>query len=161
MQDNNISRNNLLDRMNSNEALNEEQRTNQSYENNIWYIPNLKEPKLKIIKIHMSLEQLDEILNLKIDKTSFISVFCIAFYINKIIKFKDKISLSTEEYNKLTEETKQQLLKYNFSTLQDRNLRLKQAQNDEEFQAILSRFDKDNITIVNSILSAFKYATCH
>lgn len=159
MKDNYISKDSLLTRMNANEALTSKQKSNNVYEPNRWYLADSKYPYTKIIRIQMTMEQLDEILDGKVDKASFISVFCIAFYINKIIKYKDKIEITKEEYNCLTYDTEKQLAKYDFCTINYRNHKLKKATTEQEYQVALSSYDRENITIVQEIISIFKYAS--
>ena len=159
MKDYNISRERLLIKMNSNEALTDNQRNNSSYEPNRWYLADSKHPYTKFIRIKMSLEQIDGILDGKIDKASFITVFCIAFYINKIIRYKDKIELTSDEYFRLNNDTEKQLAEYDFCTISYRNNRLKKVNTKEEYDYILSRYDKENIDTVQKIIDIFKYAS--
>ncbi len=159
MKNNYISKDILLMKMNANEALTAKQKSNNAFEPNRWYLADTKYPYNKIIRIQMTMDQLDEILDGKVDKASFISVFCIAFYINKIMKYKDKIEITKEEYRQLTEDTEKQLSEYDFCTISYRNNKLKEAETEKDYQRFLSSYDKENFATVQEILSVFKYAS--
>lgn len=159
MKQNNIKLESLLVRMNSNEALTVEQKNNESYEFNRWFIPDKTHPEIKIIRIKITKESLENILSGKLDKISFIPVFCTAFYINKIIQYKDRIELSKEEYSDLMIQTENYLEQYDFITLNRKNIGLRKASTDEEFKSILTKYDKENIAIIQNIVEALKYAS--
>ncbi len=91
----------------------------------------------------------------------YVFVFCILFYLLKIERFKDKVSISEEENVELMQKTTTLLNSYKFLSISEKNRLISEKQSREEIQEILSSFDNDNNEILKDIFSGFLFASQH
>ena len=154
-----ISRQYLLLRINSNERLSESEKYDESIPFNQWYINNMEQPQAKSIKIKITETELNGILDMSIDVASYIFIFCIVFYLLKIKEYKEQVIISDEQYECLTKETTEKLNSYKFYSISEKNSLLSAEQTKEDAYNILNSFDKDNIAIINDIISGFHVAS--
>lgn len=156
-----ISRQYLHDRINSNEAISQEEINDSSIGYNQWYHQKSKEGNSQSIKICLSDKNLDAILDKKYDVAPYIFIFSILFYLLKIEQYGNKIALSDEENSALMRKTTDELNSYKFFSISEKNILISEKQTKEEVQNLLSSFDRDNIEIINNILSGFRVASEH
>lgn len=157
----NISRQYLHSRINANEALSQEELNDNSIVCNQWYHQKHKEGNVQSIKICLSEKRLDAILDKKYDVAPYVFVFVIMFYLLKIEYYGNTITLSDEENSALMQKTTDELKKYKFLSISEKNLLIAEKQTKEEIQNLLGSFDKDNIEIISDILSGFRFASEH
>lgn len=157
----NISRQYLHSRINANEALSQEELNDNSIVCNQWYHQKYKEGNVQSIKICLSEKRLDAILDKKYDVAPYVFVFVIMFYLLKIEYYGNTITLSDEENSALMQKTTDELKKYKFLSISEKNLLIAEKQTKEEIQNLLGSFDKDNIEIISDILSGFRFASEH
>ena len=155
----NITRNYLLFRINSNEALSEKDINDESIPFNLWYLTNPSDPYHKCIKIKISEKQINAILDETIDVAPYMIVFCILFYLLKIEKYQETTKIDDELYQKLMDETAEILGDFKFYSISEKNNLFAEKQAKDDINSILSSFDIDNIEIINNILENFQIAT--
>ena len=155
----NITREQLLRRINANEALTEEENNDDSISCNQWYHQDRVGGRDRSIKIRISSAQLDAILDKKVDVSSYVFVLSIIFYAFKVEQFGDRVIISDEEYRDLMTNATNALNQHKFFSIAERDALLFEKETQDEIFELLSSFDRDNIEIVNDILSGFKFAT--
>lgn len=153
---NRIDREVLVIRINNNEALTIEEKNDESIEYNRWY--SIKEND-QSIKINLSLELVNDILDRKEVFSSYVFVFCILHYVLKIEKYGDRVDLSREENIALMNETTQTLNQFKFYSLAEKNNIIINAENQDQLNEIWNSFDTENQEILSDILSGFRYAS--
>ena len=154
-----ITRQYLLDRINANEALSDEERADNSISYNQWYHPKQKKDLEQSIKIQLSENRLNRILDKGYAAAPYVFIFCILFYLLKIEQYQDVVPISEEQNAALMKETTSVLNSHKFLSISEKNRLLSEKQSQEEIQDILNSFDKDNIEILNDIISGFKVAS--
>lgn len=159
MEKNQISTEYLLNRINSNEALTEEEKKDDSIPYNQWYDNHRKSGFGSNIKIKMSEKQLESLLCKKTDVSPYVFVLCVVLYILKIDKFGDRVKISLDDYQELMAKAIDLLNAHKFFSIAEKDKLLSGRQTQEEISDILSTFDRDNIEIVNEIISGFRFAS--
>lgn len=154
---NNIDISYLVDRINSNEALSDEDNNNDAIEPNKWYVT--KNGNFPGIKMCISKEQVCDILSGETLFAPYVFVFCILFYIIKIEKYKNQTLLTFEKNTELMDETTQILNSYKFFNLVEKDKMLEKAETEEQLNEIWNSFDTENQQIISDILSGFKFAS--
>ena len=154
-----ISRQYLLERINANEALSDEERADNSITSNQWYHPKQKNGNEQSIKIQLSENRLNRILDKGYAAAPYVFIFCILFYLLKIEQYQDVVSISEEQNEALMKETTSILNTNKFLSISEKNRLLSEKQSQEEIQETLNSFDKDNVEILNDIISGFKIAS--
>lgn len=154
---NNIPIKYLLNRINSNESLSDDDKANDDIPYNQWYSPEGKAKGAQSIKIKMSIDTLEDILNKSIDVTNYICMLSIVFYLLKIERFNEKTDILPDEETDVMEEAIAFLSKHKFYSLTSKDEALSKASSHEEQLELLTSFDKKNYELVNSILRKIKY----
>ncbi len=155
MVDNNITIDYLLNRINSNEALSEDEKIDSSIVDNQWYFDNSNNHKHSI-RIKMKKSYLESILSNNRDKSPYIFLFCVLFYIKKILAFHDNASISNEEYKKLFDETTDSLNQYKFYSITEKNKIIYGQKTTTDLTQVLNSFDLENLELLKNIIKAFK-----
>lgn len=150
----------LCSRINANEALTPEEIADESLPYNQWY-QGKKAEGSQSIKIKLTEKQLSDLLGDKFELVPYVFVFCIAFYILKIEKHGDIVSISDEENASLMRAATDLLNSHKFYSISEKNLLIANKQTSEDVNDLLSSFDKDNMEYISDILSGFSFATDH
>ena len=153
-----IERTVLLRRINNNEALTEDEKTDESIEFNRWFSPK-KNMRAQSIKILLEANVFNDILDRKIAFASYIFVFAIAFYILKIERFGEQIVISDDENTCLMNDTVVLLNQNKFYSLAEKSKIIANAETQEQINEVLNSFDTENQEILFDILSGLKYAS--
>lgn len=152
-----ISREYLLYRINTNEAIPDDEINDTSIPNNIWYISN-KDGRINIKVLIKS-----EILNAILDKVKismpYIYIMAISYYLFKIEKYGEKTEITNDEYFELMEKVTEYLNSFKFYSVSEKNKLLASSKSQEEYRQILNSFDVENYELVNRILSLIRYAS--
>lgn len=155
-----ISRQYLLGRINANEFLPPEEAKRCGSSVNHWFISKTSFRQSQwIIKIQMSEEMLNDILDMRKDACAYTFVSCIALYLLKIKKYGADISIGLDESEELIQKAKEWLGRYHFYTVSDKARRLASAKDSDEYQSYLTAYDIDNQNVIREILDGFSYAT--
>ena len=154
-----VSREHLLKRINANEALTDAEKNNTKLPYNQWYHDNSVEGFKASIKLHMDSAQLDAILNKEVDVSSYMYILSIAFYIIKIEHFNNQVRIDLDDYWLVYKSAIDLLNNYKFYSMVEKNALLSTKETQSEVLEMLNAFDLDNIEVVNSIISGFKYAS--
>lgn len=147
----------LLQRINSNEGLSESERNDDNISFNMWYSPENKPSIAKSIKIRLDEATFNGILSKEIDVSPYIFLLSIVFYLIKIEIFKDRTELIDDENNDVTIKATSLLNKYKYYSLSAKETLLAEVKSKDERNELLSSFDKENISIVNNILSKIRF----
>ena len=82
--------------------------------------------------------------------------FAIVFYSLVIIENNQNANISTETYKTLKAKSIEILNRHRFFSLEEKYYLEKQAQNDQEREALISEFDKENSKTINEIIEVFR-----
>ena len=156
ISDGGIDPNYLLSRINANEALSEEEKNNEQPVN-VWWANDNKPSNAKSIKMHLENDVFYGILSKAIDRTSYIYLLSIVYYLIKIEVHGTKVCLNDDENLEIMDQAVALLSKYKFYSLRSRDDALQSAKSKEERDALLTSFEKNNILFINSILSGIQY----
>ncbi len=151
LKDHNISSSYLLKRINSNESLSEKDKISPHIEDNLWY--SNKNENGEHIRINISEQYLSSVLDGTRDRSAYIFILCILFYINKIIKYQDKADITNDEYNELINQSTDTLNNYKFYSIIEKNRLLSEAKNATEISEILNSFDNNNRKLISNIIT--------
>ena len=154
-----ISLHQLLSRINANEALTEAENTNESLAYNQWYYLNGQVGQGSSIKIKMSEDQLQALLSKQSDVSPYVFVLCTALCILKIDRFDSQVNISPEDNEELMANAIDLLNAHKFFSIAEKDRLLQERQPQDEISDLLSSFDKDNINIINEIISGFQFAS--
>jgi len=153
----NISRHYLLGRINSNECLQNDIKENTLYEFNRFYaFPNNDNLK-QFIKIHISEELLDKVLDSKELSVPYYVMYSILYYIYKIENFPHMISISNEDNTNLQKDVTRTLNSFKYYSIIERQRLISYHRRTEEFENILNSFDLENINYINHVLGAYRF----
>ena len=153
----NLSRDMLLARINANESLSQEDIEDESLGFNIWY--PCKNDGSSSIKIKLSIEKLNDILDGVTQSECYIFIFCILFYTFKFEVYNNIVEISDIEYREIYDKTTEVLNSYKFYSIPEREEILSKASSREEVEKLLTSFDNENFKLIQSILSKFKIAS--
>ena len=153
----NLSRDMLLARINANESLSQEDIEDESIKFNVWY-PR-KDDGGASIKIKLSIEELNNILDGITQSECYVFVFCILFYTLKFEVYHDIVEISDIEYREIYDKTTDTLNSYKFYSIPERDEILSRASSREEVEKLLTSFDNENFKLIQSILTKFKIAS--
>ena len=161
IETNSISRAYLNRRINSNEALMPHEINDASRPCNIWYTVHNNDTYKSNIKISVTMEEMDEILNGTSTSTSYMFIFCIVFYIFKIERFGETVNLTDTDYTNLYNKTTQTLNYYKFYSIAERNSLYGQEVRkvNKELEDMLSSFSQENSEYIAKILKHFMLAS--
>lgn len=150
----------LCSRINANEALSADELADDDIPYNQWY-QSKREQTAQSIKIQLSEAMLADLLSDKFELAPYIFVYCIAFYIFKIEKYGEIVSISDEEYIALMRVTTDYLNSFKFYSISEKNLLLSNKQTSDDVHDIFNSFDTENMEHISDILSGFRFATDH
>ena len=152
IEENQINRVYLFDRINSNEGLTQEDRSNDNIPYNEWYKTDVSFG----IKLKIDWNIFNDLLDKKIDKSIYMYPYSILTYLYLIISENKQNETTSFAYcENLAIKT---MNKFKFYSLRERVL-LYGNNTEKENNNILTSFDKDNVEIINRILNGFHFIT--
>lgn len=158
INNNDISIEYLLSRINANEALPDEDIHDDTIEYNVWYASKVCKGT-QSIKIKFNIDQLTALFSGKISAAPYFVILTILFYIFKIEKYKSQTVISDDEYKELLNKTKDTLNSFKFYSLIEKESIIAKAENDEQLSRLLNSFDYDNQILISNVLSNIKIAS--
>ena len=158
MQSLGLSIEGLCERINANEGIFPEVNNTDDYPFNEWqaYVINHK-IVFQFIKMRVTIPEITQILQRNVTTANYVSVLAIAYYITKIEKFGTMVQISDDDNTTTMKEAVDCLNAHGFFSIAEKNKLRRQAHSDAERNALLSTFDKENISLVNSILQKFGF----
>lgn len=159
IHDTGLSHQQLNQRINANEALSAEELEDEKIPFNHWYHRIKNDRPAQSIKIKLPENTMVAILDRQIDACPYVFVYCILFYVLKAKQFGTTVKISDEENTSLLEETVKILNQHRFYSITEKEALAAEMESKEELLERLSSFDKDNIGILNDILSGFQFAS--
>ena len=157
MENNNISSSYLLSRINANEALDANVCANESYPYNEWFQTDGSNPNARFIKISISEQLFNGIMNRAITKTAYIYIFAIVFYLLKIERYDQCVNIDEKQNSELMKEAETFLNRFRFYSLATKERLLSTTKRPEEVDQILSSFESHNREVIGDIVSAYKF----
>ena len=153
----NLSISELCSRINSNEGIDPQITNVDAYPFNEWqaFVVNHK-IEFSFIKMKVQPSEIEGIINKTYKSSNYVTMQAIVYYLLKIEEYDDKVDISGEENTNLMAETVKYLNSYKFFSLAEKRKLKNQAKSKTELDNLLSTFDKDNIALINEILTAFK-----
>lgn len=153
----NLSVSDLCQRINANEGISPQVTNVDRYPFNKWqaYIKN-HTIDFCFIKVKISEEKINRILNKEITSSNYISLLAISYYLHKIEKYGSQVVIPSDESDNFYIIARDYLSKYKFFSISEKNRLSKLAQNVEEKDHLMSSFDRENQALVNTILSGYK-----
>lgn len=148
----------LVERINGNDDVPPEYRTASECDLNEWKIyGNDKDTSgEQYIIMSVSVQQIEKVLRKDVKASNYVTILGIAYYLTKIEKYQDLRELPYEESKRLMECAVSYLNSYKFYSLAEKEYLLSRAASTEDRQRILTSFDKENIDLINDMLSGFK-----
>ena len=159
IQNTGISLQQLNQRINANEALSPEEIEDERIPFNHWYHKTGNDRAAQSIKIKLPESTMNAILECKIDACPYVFVYCILYYVLKVKYHGDVIQISDEDNSALVDETVRILNLHKFYSITEKKAVTAEMESKEEVLERLSSFDRDNIEILNDILSGFQFAS--
>ena len=148
-----ISRSYLFDRINSNEGLPIESQNDETIPYNEWF----KTGSTIGIKLKLEWNTFNDFLDKKTEKIIYMYPYSILTYLFLIIsEYKQDNEKSFSHCQNLAIQT---LNKHKFFSLREKSMLSNVNQTEREKDEILTSFDKENIDIINKILSGFRFIT--
>jgi transcriptional regulator with XRE-family HTH domain len=154
-----VTREQLLSRINANEALTDEDNNDDTIPLNLWYHQSSIGGSAQSIKICMDSKFLDTLLSKEDDVSPYIFIFAIVFYILKISKFSNQVKISDDSNMELMAEATAMLNEHKFFSIAEKNALMSEKETQDEMYELLSAFDRDNMEIIGKIIAYFKIAT--
>lgn len=157
MTENNITADDLAERINSNEGIRPPIDNIELYPENTWiYIVENGEIKHIFIRMHMTKEQIENILTYRVKSTNYISLQAIVYYILIIQLHFEQKDIPDNSYMSLSHKTVDLLNKHQFFSLAEKDFLESQAKSEQEHNALISEFDKENSKTINEIIKVFR-----
>ena len=155
-----ISRDYLNNRINSNEALDDQMRNDSSIPNNVWFSSTNGDNYNRLIKISLPEDTQNSILDKKQSTCSYMFMFCIVFYTRKIVEYDKLTKLSDKEYTELYNRTTEILNSHHFYSIAERNLIIGKeiSQTNEKIAELLSVSNREYAGYIENILKQLTLA---
>ena len=148
----------LLKRINSNEALSDEQLSDTTIEDNRWYTDK-DDNKTRWIRINMQKSVFSSLLNKRLKKTSYIYILSIVYYLEKMITFHDQIELSPSEQNTLMQDATEILNQFKFYNAIEKDRAYHIQETNNTFSQLYNTYDTENIRLINDFLAFLRLAS--
>ncbi len=161
LDQNNISRDYLLKRINANEALDQDDIKKSKLQHNIWFQNKNEDHPSHSIIIDMTRKDLDAYLDKTKTSGPYIFIFCIVFYIKKIIKYGNLVKLENNIYEDLYNETSEFLKSFKFMTYTEKAALVGAAKSADELDSLMNSFDDKFYKLTGEIFAGFKALSEH
>lgn len=158
LEENGITIERLVERINGNEELCEEDRNNESLPYNEWFERSDSNSKMSI-KMLLEKEEVELILNGKTEACNYVTMQAIMHYLFKIKLYPEDYSLADTALQMIQREWEPILDKHKFFTLSRKEMLLSQTRSKNQAKSILNEFDIENQEILNQLLKFIKMAT--
>lgn len=146
----------LCERINANEGISPKVTNSDAYPFNEWQAFVVDHRiEFSFIKMKLSSQEIDDILSRRIQSTNYVTLLSIVYYIFKIEAYGDQVTLEGPLDTRLMQEATDLLSSYKFFSLSEKNALRRKAQTQEEKDALLSSFDRENGEVIKEILAAF------
>lgn len=157
ISENNIDIDRLVNKINGNEEIKLIIDNIENYPENTWnYLVEDGETKQIFIRMHIKKNTVSDILSFQYKSTNYVNMLAIVFYSLVIIENSQNANISDETYKALKAKAIDILNRHRFFSLEEKYYLEKQAQNDQEREALISEFDKENSKTINEIIEVFR-----
>lgn len=150
----------LCDRINANEGIPEEIRSEEKHPYNKWQTSvDNHQVKYSFIKMRVSASEISKILSKDIRKSNYSTILAIAYYLTKIEKHGDVVEIDMQSESKIMKEAEEFLSNHKFFSIAKKTQMLKETHSKSEFDELFSSFDTENRALLNELLKVFKLFT--
>lgn len=146
----------LVERINGNDDLPLEYRSNTEYSVNEWHTYGDGSSGEPYIKMFVSVPEIQSILNGATKSSNYVVMLGIAYYLKKIEEYQDKRDLPPDQSRIMMEYAINYLNSYKFYSLTEKQKLLNLATSNEERQRILTSFDRENLNLITEMLEGFQ-----
>lgn len=148
----------LIEYINKNEELDddffkENSLTKSECKENIW-LPQKNDSKAFFIILNYSVQQLSDLLTKQVDISNYTFIFAIVYH---LLKYENLVLNYKQPNTALWQQTADILNSNKFYSLAQRNRFLEKSKSMEEYNQLLSKFDKENMSLINQLLSALQF----
>lgn len=150
-----ISINYLVERINGNDDIPAECRTDPEFICNEWQAYE-DASGAAFIKLAVTVQQIEDILTEKVKASNYVTILGIVYYLTKIEEYPVLRELPSDIQGELMDRITNYLNSYKFYSLVEKERLLDLATSNEERQSLLTSFDKENADLINQMLGAFK-----
>lgn len=158
LQESSITIEALVERINGNEELCVEDLNNADLPYNLWFERSDSDSKMSI-KIHLSVEEVNEILNGNTKACNYVTMQAIVHYLHKIKLYPQDHVFLNSDLVLIQKEWQALLDKHKFFSLSRKEMLLSQTHSKSQEKDILNEFDLENQKILNRLLQIIKMAT--
>ncbi len=145
----------LVERINGNDDIPTECRTDPEFVCNEWQAYE-DESGAAFIKLAVTVRQIEDILTEKVKASNYVTILGMVYYLTKIEEYPALRELPPDIWGGLMERVTNYLNSYKFYSLVEKERLLDLATSNEERQSLLTSFDKENADLINQMLGAFK-----
>ena len=152
-----ISRDYLLKRINNNESLSEKDKKTNKIEDNMWYLgKDADNKKCVYIRINMTMETLNSILDGIEQECPHVFAHAIAFYTYKIKMFGEKETIKDEEVKLVQDMAGELLLQHNIYRIAEKQSLLNENHTNDFLYKQLNTMDYNNYIHIQAIVSSLR-----
>lgn len=153
----NITVDYLVDRINSNEAIQKHVENLEDYSENNWhFIVENGEIKSVFIRLKLNSSDVEGILDLSVKSTNYVSMLAITYYLLIIQTHGNNKDISEDSYIRIHTQAVNLLNKHHFYSIEEKAYLESRAENEPEREALLSEFDRENSKTISEIIQIFK-----
>lgn len=129
-------------------------------EKNVWipyYEADRNSVKRNYIVVEISREEIENIIDRKIRKTSYLYLYVILYHIYKMQELNKKIFLEESRRINLKRKTTNKLNEFKIYTLSDKTRAISQASNETELGEVLNNFDIKSQKLISELVGGISY----
>lgn len=154
----NVTAAQLCERINANEDIQPEVDNQDQYPFNEWQAWVVDHQIIfRFIKMKVDLQVIEAILKKEVTDSNYVTILSIIYYLKKIEKYGARIEISEEDSTELMCASIAYLDSYKFYSIAEFSRLQRKATSKAEQEALLSSFDKENITLMNEVIQAFQF----
>lgn len=157
LSDNNIALEQLLDRINGNEFLPEALKTDDNCPLNVWIRYKDDADEGTFIKMSISIDSIRSLLDRKRRTSNYITLQAIVLYLYRIIDYPNVELLTEQQKNVLNGKVLKFLENHKIYTLAKKKRLVEEAENDEQINEKLSKYDGENRHIINEVIESLVF----
>lgn len=152
----NLTVNDLCGKINSNETIRPMVENLEQYPANEWQANVVnKQIKFTFIRMNVDIAEIKDILYKKKFKANYIIMLSIVYHLKRAEALIVKNVISDSEDHDIMTKSKEYLKSYKFYSLADKMQFQLQSQTIDEYENLISSFDKENIDLLREITSVF------
>lgn len=157
MSKNSITLEQLIDKINGNEFLPAALNADKQSPTNIWIRYKDDSEEGTYIKMCLSIDKVQAILERKADISNYVTLLAVVLYLFRIIDYPYVDTLTTEQGDALNRKARKFLEEHKIYTLTRKKQLLEEAETEEQINEKLSKYDGDNRHIINAVIEGLVF----